>query len=383
MRRILVVTTSRADYGIYRPVLRAMSTRPQLDVAVIASGAHLLRDHGETIKMIEADGWPIAARIELPLADDTAIGASRAAARALDACAAVIEKDRPDILVVLGDRYEMHAAALAALPARVPVAHIHGGEVTVGSFDEALRHGITKLSHLHFASTPAAGRRIVQLGEEPWRVMVTGAPGLDALLAADRLPVTDLTEALGIGWDPAPVLVSHHPATLGPDEADELVAALTGIDRPLIVTAPNVDPGGRTLRRRLEALVAERAGSVLVPNLGDLYPSVLASVAAMVGNSSSGIIEAPTFDVPVVNVGPRQDGRERAANVIDVPVDRHAIRAGIDRALDPTFRASLRGMTNPYGDGRASARIVDRLATVDLGDALIVKRFHDLDAGHQ
>ena len=383
MTRVAVVTTSRADYAIYRPVLRALADAPGIDPVLVVVGMHLSAAHGETVRDIEADGYPIAARIPLPLEDDTPGGTTRATAAALEGYAAWLERDRPDLLVVLGDRYEMHAAALAALPAKVPVVHLHGGERTEGAFDEALRHGITKLAHLHCAATSEAAARIRQLGEEPWRVTITGAPGIDALLAAPTISAADLAARVGLPPAPPPLLVTHHPATLTADpvaEVDELLAALGDVDHPVLFTAPNADPQGRAVRARIEAFVAGRASAVLVTNLGhELFASVLSWAAAMVGNSSSGLIEAPTFGLPVVNVGSRQDGRMRGANVIDVEPRRDAIAAGIRRALEPAFRASLAGAPNPYGDGQAGPRIAALLSSVVLDDHLVVKRFCDLD----
>lgn len=380
MRRVAVVTTSRADYGIYRPVLRALARRPELEPVLLVSGAHLSEEHGGTVADIERDGWPIAARIELPL-DDTTFGVTRATAAALVGFGEAYRDAQPDLVLVLGDRYEMHAAALAALPARIPVAHLHGGERSEGAFDEALRHGITKLSHIHLTSTEDSARRVVQLGEEPWRVTVTGAPSIDALLSEPRLAAPELASLLGVPFDPAPVLVALHPATLGGDpknDADALAGALAVVDRPLVITAPNADPGGRAIRARFEALVAERPDAVLRSHLGDAYRSVLAAAAVLVGNSSSGIIEAATFGLPVVNIGARQDGRVRARNVIDVAAQRDAIVAGLDAALEPGFRDGLADLENPYGDGHASDRIAERLATTPLDQALLMKRFHDL-----
>jgi UDP-hydrolysing UDP-N-acetyl-D-glucosamine 2-epimerase len=285
---------------------------------------------------------------------------------------------------VLGDRFEVLAAASAALPLRIPLAHVHGGESSEGSFDESIRHALTKLSHLHFASAEPHARRIRQLGEEPWRILVSGAPGLDALRDLEPLGDAALEQRLGMRLNGPTLLVTYHPATLDPGDVrtrtTELLAAVDASGLAAVFTYPNADPGGLAVRELIDDYVGRHDRASAVPSLGtQAYASLMLRAAAMVGNSSSGIIEAPTAKLPVVNVGVRQQGRLRAANVIDVTDDRDAILAGIRTAVSPDFRASLDTVVNPYGDGRASARIVERLKQVELGPRLLVKRFCDLD----
>lgn len=383
VRTIAVVTTSRADYGIYLPVLRGISAEPRLSLRLLVSGTHLSERFGLTIREIEADGFVPAECIPLPLESDAPAAVASAMAASTDGFARAFDRSRPDVLLVLGDRFEMHAAAVAAVPFRIPVAHIHGGEQTMGAIDDVLRHSMTKLSHLHFPATAEYARRIQQMGEEPWRVHIAGAPALDNLATFRTVSAAELHERFGVDVSRDTLIVTYHPATQdsqSPEaQAEELVAALEASGRPVVVTMPNADPGGLIVRSCLAAFAERYSQARIVESLGtDAYFTLLAHAGAMVGNSSSGIIEAPSFELPVVNIGPRQDGRTRGANVIDVPCNRAAIGAAIARASDAGFRASLRGAPNPYGDGGAAGRIVARLRDVELSPRLLVKHFIDL-----
>jgi len=289
----------------------------------------------------------------------------------------------PDILLVLGDRFEMHSAAVAAMPFNIPVAHIHGGEVTEGAIDDSFRHSMTKLSHLHFVATEEYRDRVVQMGEEPWRVTVSGAPSLDNIGTVDLLQPHDLSDKYGLIIDPPPLLVTFHPVTLEHESTEwqvqELLAALEACDVPAIITQSNADSKGRMVTRMMWDYAEGHDNAQFVENLGSLgYFSLMSSGAAMVGNSSSGIIEAPSFGLPVVNIGTRQDGRVRGRNVIDVGQRREEILAGLQQALNPAFREQIRDSVNPYGDGNSANRIVERLKEVPLGDGLLRKRFHDV-----
>jgi UDP-hydrolysing UDP-N-acetyl-D-glucosamine 2-epimerase len=284
------------------------------------------------------------------------------------------------MLVLLGDRYETLAAASAALPFNIPIAHIHGGALTEGATDDAIRHAISKMSHLHFVAARAYAQRLRRLGEERWRITVSGAPGLDAVRRLARMSPAELEGDLGVPIGSATLLVTYHPETLDPDRAHvaELLAALDRIDAPIVITSPNADPGRGAIQRAIETFVRRGPDRVLVANLGQRrYLSLLAAVGAMVGNSSSGIIEAPSFHLPVVNIGGRQRGRLRARNVIDAPARRGDIERAIRRALSPRWRRSLRGLRNPYGDGSAPRRIAAVLARTPLDGRLLVKRFAD------
>jgi UDP-hydrolysing UDP-N-acetyl-D-glucosamine 2-epimerase len=283
-------------------------------------------------------------------------------------------------VVVLGDRFEMLAAAVAALPFALPVAHIHGGEASEGVIDNQIRHAITKLAHLHFASADAHARRIAQMAEEVWRIHAVGAPGLDRLRTLEFLSRQALATALGLPPSGPWLVVTFHPVTLEyrdtPTHVEELLAALDKVDGTLVLTYPNADTAGKIISERLEAFVTGCPRARLVKNLGDqVYLSLLRHADAMVGNSSSGLIEAPSFGLPVVNVGSRQGGRLRGPNVIDVGYGRDEILRGIEAALHPGFRAGLRGLPNPYGDGHSAPRIVRILREVPLDARLIQKRF--------
>src|SRR4051812_3189367 len=384
MRTIGVVTVARSDYGILRPVLEPIAADDELELALYVSGTHLSPAHGNTIDEIRSDGFRVAARVPLAAASDDPAAIDNAIGDGVSGFGAAFAQTRPDVLLLLGDRFEMLAAALAALPFKIPLAHVHGGESSEGAFDDAIRHALSKLSHLHFVSTEQHARRLRQLGEEPWRITVSGAPGVDAIAQAEPVDDGELETSIGMSLNGSTLLVTYHPATLDSVDAASrtraLLSALDAAGHPIVFTAPNADPGGEAVRALLEQYVEDHADARIVSSLGSrAYVALMRRVAAMVGNSSSGLIEAPSVGLPVVNVGARQDGRLRAANVVDVADDEASILAGIERALAPEFRASLAGIENPYGDGRAAGRIVDVLRRVELGQELLVKRFQDVD----
>jgi UDP-hydrolysing UDP-N-acetyl-D-glucosamine 2-epimerase len=383
LRKIAVVTVARSDYGIYRPILKRIQEEPSLTLQIIAAGAHLAPTHGLTIRDIQKDGFPIADQVDMLLQSDTPEAIATSMGLGTIGFSRAYSRLRPDIVLLLGDRFEMHAAAVAALPLKVPVAHIHGGELTMGAFDDSLRHSITKLSHLHFVATKDYGRRVRQLGEEPWRVTVSGAPALDNITSLPPLSRTDLEIKYGLQLDAPPLLVTFHPITLEYEHTEwqvtELLSALEVCGLPVIFTMPNADTHRHLIAEAIQSFVKTNPRASVFDSLGtQAYFSVMAVAAAMVGNSSSGIIEAPSFRLPVVNIGLRQAGRTRAMNVIDVGHGRDEILAGIRRAIDPRFRAQLENMENPYKVGNASQAIVDRLKSVQIDDSLLMKRFHDV-----
>ena len=383
-RRIGVVTTGRSDYGLLRPVIAALLAEPTVSVQVFATGMHLSKRFGHTISELRRDGHG-RRLVTVPalLPGDDARSVATSLGRTTIGFAAALARHRPDILVVLGDRFETLGAAAATLPFEIALAHIHGGEVTEGAMDESIRHALTKLSHLHFVSAEPYAARVRQLGEESWRVMVSGAPALDALEGFTPTPAKVLSAQLGLPIDRGTVLLTYHPETLrGAATLADLDALLTALDEvgaPVLITAPNADPRRDAVARRL-AQFAARPGRAMVANLGQQnYFSIMRHLGAMVGNSSSGLIEAPSFRLPVVNVGDRQRGRLRPANVIDVPPETRAIARAVRRALNPDFRAGLAGLRNPLRKGRAGARIARRLAQVRLGPQLLRKRFADIE----
>ena len=382
-RAIGVVTVARSDYGHLTPLLRELRDAPDVELLVYVAGSHLAARFGYTARLVEADGWPIAARVDMDIDDDTPGAIAAATGRGVTRFARELARRTPDLLVLLGDRYEMLSAAVAALPFALPVAHLHGGEVTEGVIDEQVRHALTKVAHLHFAATPDYARRILQMGEEPWRVSSPGAPGLDRFRTMRYLSGAELGERLGLPLRGPTILVTFHPVTLdlGATEGhvDELLAALEDVEGDLIMTYPGADAGSHRVIERVSRFAEARPRTRLVRSLGDdVYASLLRQADLMVGNSSSGVIEAASFALPAVNIGDRQRGRVRAANVIDVGHGRDEIAAGIRRALSPDFRPPLAGLRNPYGDGHAAPRIVSVLARVELGPRLITKRFVDL-----
>jgi UDP-hydrolysing UDP-N-acetyl-D-glucosamine 2-epimerase len=382
VKRVAVVTTSRADYGIYRPLLKLLVADRRFDVTVIVAGAHLTRAHGHSVRWIEEDGFPIGDRVECLLASDTAEATALAMGLATQGYARALARLSPDLVAVLGDRFEMHAAAVAASPFPVGIAHLYGGELSFGAIDDAWRHSITKLAHLHFVSTQDSARRVAQLGEEDWRIHNVGALSLDNLAAIEPLDRTALEAIVGLSLEPAPLLVTYHPTTrdyANKDEAGPMLSVLRTVERPIVITAPNADPGNQGFRKAYAEFAAKRAKVALIENLGIAgYFGLMRHAAAIVGNSSSAIIEAPSFAVPAVNIGERQEGRIRGANVIDCANEPSAIAAAIETACDPTFRRRIADTANPYrGERDAAPQIADALARAPCGDDLLRKRFVD------
>jgi UDP-N-acetylglucosamine 2-epimerase (non-hydrolysing)/GDP/UDP-N,N'-diacetylbacillosamine 2-epimerase (hydrolysing) len=375
-RRIGVVTTSRADYShLYWP-LRELAAHSGIELGVFVLGPHLSPTFGSTVQEIERDGFPIRARIECLLSSDTDTGMAKTIGVAMLGLADALATWRPDILLLIADRYEMLAPAAAALAMRIPIAHIEGGEISQGAIDDAVRNALTKLAHIHFTSTPTARRRVIAMGEEPWRVHHAGAPSIDHLHRSRLLDRTVLEARLGIKLSRPAVLAAWHPVTIHNNtnaEADALFAALAHVEGQLIFVYPNADAGGHALIERTKALASARPATHVFVNLDAVtYWSLLGDVDAMIGNSSSGIMEAASFALPVVNVGMRQQGRERAANVIDAPADPDAIHAALAKALSAEFRNALTGMKNPYGNGTAAQTIARVLAEAPL-DGLLIK----------
>jgi len=386
-RKICVVTTSRAEFGLLLGLLKAIRADSALRLQVIASGMHLAPEFGLTVREIEAEGLELDRKIDLRLTGVSGLANAKSIGLGLSGFAEALAELKPAIIVLLGDRFELFAPAITALMLRIPIAHIHGGERSEGAIDESVRHAITKMSSLHFPATESYRQRIIQMGEAPERVFNFGAPGLDQIYGTPLLTRAQLEREIGLSLQDPVALVTYHPATLDPGSVDtqvrHLVGAIKASKLNAVFTMANADAQGARINARLRALCEQTPGRFKwIPHLGHRrYLSCLERFAVMVGNSSSGLTEAPSFRLPVVNIGDRQRGRVRAANVIDVPCSRDAILRGIKRALSPRFRASLRGMRNPYDrfhDGRASKRIKDVLKRVSLSDELLKKSFNDL-----
>jgi len=374
-RRIGVVTTSRADYShLYWP-LRALAAHDDVELGVFALGPHLSPEFGNTLSEIERDGFPLRARIECLLSSDTDTGMAKTIGVAILSLADALTAWRPDILLLIADRYEMLAPASVALALRIPMAHIEGGEVSQGAIDDQVRNALTKMAHIHFTSTETARQRVISMGEEPWRVHRAGAPSLDHLRKSTLKSRATLEAELGLTFTAPTLLAAWHPVTILNDtnaEADAFFAALEQTNGQLIFVYPNTDAGSYALIQRTRALAASRPSTHIFVNLDAVtYWSLLAQVDAMIGNSSSGIMEAASFALPVVNVGMRQQGRERAANTLDATANTASILAALERALSPEFCAQLHGMRNPYGDGTAAEVIASVLATAELDNLLI------------
>jgi UDP-hydrolysing UDP-N-acetyl-D-glucosamine 2-epimerase len=377
-RKIAVVTTSRADYShLYWP-LQDLSTRPDVDLKIIALGAHLSPEFGATIQEIERDGLEIAERIECLLSSDTDVGMAKTIGVATLSLADALGRVRPDLLLLIADRYEMLAPASVALALRIPIAHIEGGEISEGAIDDAVRNALTMMSHIHFTSTHNARERVISMGEEAWRVHRAGAPSLDHLRRQTLYTREQVEERIGVALKHPAILVAYHPVTIARDtvrEADALFAALRMLPDQILFCYPNADAGSRHLIARARSFAESREGAQVFVNLDALtYWSLLKQVNVLVGNSSSGIMESASFALPTVNVGLRQQRRERARNVIDAAPDTDSILAAIAKAKSSEFRGSLQGMTNPYGEGFASNKIAEILTTIPLGEELLMKR---------
>lgn len=378
-RKICVVSGGRADYGLLKSPMAAIRETEGLALQLIVTGQHL---SAATDRVIEADGFIIDRRIDIQLGDDSPAGVTRAMGRALIGFADALHDLSPDMLLLLGDRYEILAAAQAALLARIPVAHIAGGDVTEGALDDSIRHALTKLSHVHFVTNEDAGQRVIQMGEDPSMVHVVGSPGLDEIRRQTPFPRDAFFETLGLRPGPRNLIVTFHPATVE-DETQahcaELIAALDRLDPStgIIITGSNADSGGRLIDAMMTDFASRRPNTIFRTSFGQaLYYSALTYADAVIGNSSSGLYEAPSFKLPTINIGTRQDGRLKAASVIDCEPERHAIGEAIAKAQ----RLDCKHVINPYGDGHTGARIARHIAAIPDMKALIRKRFRDLPA---
>ncbi|MDP7029778.1 MAG: UDP-N-acetylglucosamine 2-epimerase [Phycisphaerales bacterium] len=376
MLHTAVVTTSRADWGHVEPVLRAM--RGRMQTSLLVGGAHLDDRFGRTIDAVRAAGYDVAAEIPFLAADDSDRGMGEGIGRAVLGFTEALDRLRPDLLLLIADRFEMLAPAAAAMALRIPIAHIEGGEISEGAIDQQVRDALTKMSHLHLVPTQDAADRVIAMGEEPGRVHVTGAPSLDHLRLDEISGRAAVEAAVGRTLDPPPIVVAFHPTTMHRDTVDEAEVFFEAIEQatpPLVFCFPNADAGYSRIITLAEGICSRRDDAVLRVNLDHLhYWGLLQHAACLAGNSSSGIMEAASLELPVVNVGARQQGRTRAANIVDAPAEVEAIKAAITAATTPAFRGSLAGLQNPYGDGHAAEAIVDAIASSDWDASVLVKR---------
>jgi GDP/UDP-N,N'-diacetylbacillosamine 2-epimerase (hydrolysing) len=385
LRKICVVTGSRAEYGLLQWIMRHLQDDPGVQLQVLATGMHLSPEYGNTWQAIAADGFTIDRKVEMLLSSDTPQAMAKSTGIGLMGMADALHDLAPDLLLVLGDRFEILAAATAAALMRIPVAHIHGGEATEGAIDDSLRHAITKLSHLHFTSTETYRQRVIQMGEQPSHVFCFGAPGIDSIASLQLLTKDQLEESIAFKLGGRFLLVTFHPVTLGTApssvEMAELLAALSDMpeDVRFLITLPNADAGGRALAAQIREFTNHHADrAIAFTSLGQLrYLSAMKHCLAVVGNSSSGIIEAPSLGVGVVNIGDRQKGRVQADSVINCEPNHAAILTALEKAISPEFQKTAGQVVNPYGTAGASEKIAKVAATVPLAE-LARKSFHDL-----
>ena len=384
-RRICVVTGTRAEYGLLYWPMREVQDDFDLDLQIVATGMHLSPEFGLTYQQIEKDGFTIDETVEMLLSSDTPVGIAKSIGLGTIGFADAFERLSPDIVVLLGDRFEILAAAQAAMVARIPIAHIHGGESTKGLIDDPIRHAITKMSHYHFVTASSFRDRVIQMGEKPDHVFQVGAPGLDHLNRLTLLNRTEFEESIDFSLSDRSCIITYHPVTLNeiPPERPfrELLSALNAIEQlNIIFTKSNADTGGRIINQMIDKYVQKNPHRACAfTSLGQQrYLSALHHVDVVIGNSSSGIIEAPAIPVPTVNLGDRQGGRLRAESVIDCEEERSAIQTAIEEALEPSFQKSIQKIDSPYGDGNAAPQIKEHLKTVSLGENVIKKGFFDI-----
>jgi UDP-N-acetylglucosamine 2-epimerase (non-hydrolysing)/GDP/UDP-N,N'-diacetylbacillosamine 2-epimerase (hydrolysing) len=384
-RKICVVTGTRADYGLLYWLLREIDADPDLHLQLAVTGMHLAPEFGETAQTIEADGFPVSARIETLLSSDTSVGTAKSMGLGLIGFADALERLGPDLVVVIGDRFEMWAAAQAAFVGQRVLAHIHGGETTEGAFDEGIRHSLTKLSHYHFVAAETYRNRVIQMGEEPDRVFTVGAPGLDHVLRTPLLDRNALATSLDMPLDRPLFAVTLHPATLETVDANEMTGALIEAlaafpQASIVVTEANADPQGRSINRRMRSLSKSRRNVKVFPSLGQKrYLSLVREADAVIGNSSSGILEAPVLRTPTVNIGSRQKGRLRAASVVDCSAEPDSIARAIRTVLSDSFQDSWPSTLSVYGEGGAAETMKEQLKVLPMDDSVLRKSFYDVD----
>ncbi len=384
MKRICVITSSRADYGLLKPLLEEIKKSKVLSLQLVVSGTHLSSIHGMTVKEIERDNFKIDAKVAVVQKTDDESDICKSISRGIEGFAEVFEMLSPDMLLILGDRYEILSAAIAATIANLPTAHLHGGEVTMGAYDEVFRHAITKMSHLHFVAAKEYEKRVIQLGENPNTVFRVGGLGTDSIRRTELFSKQELSERLGIEFNRPMLLVTYHPVTLYKQKSSaDLEALLKALDYftgcKIIFTIPNADTDGLKIAQKIRTYVNNNKNAYFIPSLGQKkYFSCLNYFDALIGNSSSGLLEAPSFKIPAINIGPRQKGRLKADSVIDCEANEKEIRMAIEKGLSNDFRIILKKVKNPYGEGGASSKIISVLENCDFSQ-LSAKGFFDLN----
>ena len=383
MRRLAVLTVGRSDYGIYQPVLAAIEKDPDFELELIVSGQHLSPEFGMTVNEIETDGYQIIERVEMLLSADTPAAISKSMGLGMIGFAQAFERSDLEALIVLGDRFEMMAGVLAALPFGIPIIHIHGGELTLGAIDDQMRHSITKMSQLHFVSTETYRERVIQLGESPKRVIVCGAPSLDRLNTMDYLTLAEINAAFKIELEPGFAICTYHPVTTEYEKTEQeltqLLSVFTKLNIQVLFTMPNADTAGRSIRELVLEYCRNHENAFATESMGSqAYFSAMKLAGLMVGNSSSGILEAGALKLPVVNIGTRQDGRVRGINVIDCEPVAPAIEQACLHAISSDFLNTLESLKHPYGGTGAAKVILDTLKRIDLSKKGATKGFYDL-----
>ena len=383
MRKICIITGTRAEYGLLRWVMQGIKDDPELTLQIIATGMHLSPEFGLTYRDIEQDGFQIDRKVEMLTSSDTPVGIAKSMGLGLIGFADALNELKPDLIVVLGDRFEIFSAVSAALVARIPVAHLHGGELTEGAFDDAIRHSITKMSHLHFVAAEEYRQRVIQLGEQPDRIFLVGGLGIDNIKRLKLLDREELEASLDFRLGSKNFLITFHPVTLESATASEqMVELLTALaelkDTQLIFTMPNADTGGRVLIKMVMEFVAQHSNACAYTSLGQLrYLSCVSHVDGVIGNSSSGLAEVPSFRKGTINIGDRQRGRLQATSVINCETTHQSIASALTKLYSSDFQKSLSHVTNPYGEGGASEKVVEIIKNFAL-DGLVKKSFYDL-----
>lgn len=380
MKKVLVVTGTRAEYGLLYWTMKEIQNENELELQLVVTGNHLVKDYGYTVEQIKKDGFKIDEEIDMILNSEKKSSIVKSMGIELIQMSQCFDRLKPDVLLILGDRYEIFIAATCAMMMNIPIAHMNGGESTEGAVDEQIRHAITKMAHIHFPGAEFYKKTILQLGEEPWRVYNVGQAGIENIKKFELLEKNELENELKISFDKLIFLITYHPETLGIDNIEEqvnnLIDALKEFDAKYIFTYPNADFGNKTIIDKINNFVNNNDNAYIFHSLGQKrYLSLLKYANVMIGNSSSGIIEAPTFKIPVVNIGDRQKGRLRSNNIIDVGYSKKEIVEAINKALyNAKFKTGLDLIENIYGDGNVSKNIVNALKCINIDKKLLVKK---------